>query len=153
MLGFPSPIPNQNPNLSFPFSLFGTFLFYHSPLCFCIFTHYHHFLLCLHSVFGMSASRGGAGPSSEAPPQRRIIRTQTAGTLGESVIDSEVVPSSLVEIAPILRVANEVEKTHPRVAYLCMFLSSLSTSHFHHPSFYFCINFMLILHGRPLLRF
>ncbi|RDX97868.1 Callose synthase 3, partial [Mucuna pruriens] len=72
------------------------------------------------SVVGMSSSRGGAGPSSEAPP-RRIIRTQTAGNLGESVIDSEVVPSSLVEIAPILRVANEVEKTHPRVAYLCRF--------------------------------
>jgi len=105
---------------------------------------------CLHSVVGMSTSRGGAGPSSEAPPPRRIIRTQTAGNLGESVIDSEVVPSSLVEIAPILRVANEVEKTHPRVAYLCMFLSSLST--FIIPTFYFCTKFVLILHCRPLLR-
>ena len=70
----------------------------------------------------MTASRG-AGPDQgpSQPQQRRIMRTRTVGNLGES-FDSQVVLSLLVEIAPILRVANEVESSNPRVAYLCKHL-------------------------------
>lgn len=75
-----------------------------------------------------SLTRRG-GPDQTPTPQRRgLLRTQTAGNLGESIFDSEVVPSSLVDIAPILRVANEVESIKPRVAYLCRFYA-FETAH------------------------
>ncbi|KAJ0816791.1 putative 1,3-beta-glucan synthase [Helianthus annuus] len=37
----------------------------------------------------------------------------------DTTVDSEIVPSSLASVGPILRVANEVEKDDRRVAYLC----------------------------------
>lgn len=50
---------------------------------------------------------------------RRPSRGATTTTFSMEVFDNEVVPSSLQQIAPILRVANEIQQEVPRVAYLC----------------------------------
>ncbi|XP_054821590.1 callose synthase 5-like isoform X3 [Prosopis cineraria] len=52
---------------------------------------------------------------------RRPSRSAASSTFSTEVFDNEVVPSSLASIAPILRVANEIESERPRVSYLCRF--------------------------------
>ncbi|KAL3630114.1 Callose synthase 5 [Castilleja foliolosa] len=51
---------------------------------------------------------------------RRASRGATT-TFSMEVFDNEVVPSTLQSIAPILRVATEIQNERPRVAYLCRF--------------------------------
>ncbi|AES62580.1 callose synthase 1 catalytic subunit [Medicago truncatula] len=56
---------------------------------------------------------------------KRMIRepTRTVDELQneENIVDSEIAPSSLSSILPILRAAIEIEEENPRVAYLCRF--------------------------------
>ncbi|KAI3781161.1 hypothetical protein L2E82_11164 [Cichorium intybus] len=49
---------------------------------------------------------------------RRPSRNAATTTFSMEVFDNEVVPSSLQQIAPILRVATEIQHDRPRVAYL-----------------------------------
>lgn len=51
----------------------------------------------------------------------RSLTIADAQNEDSSSVDSELVPSSLAAIAPVLRVANAVQKENPRVAYLCRF--------------------------------
>jgi hypothetical protein len=49
-----------------------------------------------------------------------------SGEDGVEMEESELVPSSLAPIVPILRAANEIEEENPRVAYLCMSLPHIA---------------------------
>ncbi|XVE83628.1 hypothetical protein DITRI_Ditri16bG0102300 [Diplodiscus trichospermus] len=67
------------------------------------------------------ASSSGTKPS---PPVRSMSKAQgmmfdLPNNLGDSAVDTDLVPSSLPSIALILRVANEIEGDNPRVAHLC----------------------------------
>ncbi|XWS30100.1 hypothetical protein CRYUN_Cryun24cG0088900 [Craigia yunnanensis] len=67
------------------------------------------------------ASTSGTKPS---PPVRRMSKARAImfdlpSNIGNSAVDSDLVPSSLPSIALILRVANEIEADNPRVAHLC----------------------------------
>ncbi|KAG6783969.1 hypothetical protein POTOM_009651 [Populus tomentosa] len=70
-----------------------------------------------------SGTKNDAGPPRSL--SRRMTRAQTMMVdfpdEDNASVDSELVPYSLASIAPILRVANEIEKDNPRVAYLCRF--------------------------------
>ncbi|KAG8045068.1 hypothetical protein GUJ93_ZPchr0008g13161 [Zizania palustris] len=76
----------------------------------------------------MAANGGGASSSGQQPVLRRgYSRAPTMrleGYSGEDAGDyeeSDLVPSSLAPIVPILRAANEIDEENPRVAYLCRF--------------------------------
>lgn len=84
-----------------------------------------------------SAGPSGPVPRSQSGRQRTMSRAPTRaftmrpdGFSGEDgveiVEESELVPTSLATVVPILRAANEIEEENPRVAYLCMCNSSLS---------------------------
>ena len=51
-------------------------------------------------------------------PRQDVLSGEVDGAAGAP--ESELVPSSLAPIVPMLRAADELEEENPRVAYLCM---------------------------------
>ncbi|XP_031490403.1 callose synthase 7-like [Nymphaea colorata] len=74
------------------------------------------------------ASSSGMRHSGEFPARSLSRRMSRVGTVvGEApedepgTINAELVPSSLANIIPVLRVADEIQEENPTVAYLCRF--------------------------------
>lgn len=82
------------------------------------------FFTTMASGSGTKVPGPGEGPSLPRMSfSRKMTRMPSMFDAPEddtTAIDSELVPSSLASIAPVLRVANEIEPLNPRVAYLCM---------------------------------
>ncbi|XP_037482569.1 putative callose synthase 6 [Triticum dicoccoides] len=68
----------------------------------------------------MASTGGRSRRQRQLPMVPRNITIRTEGFSNEDD-DSELVPSSLAPIVPILRAANTIEDENPRVAYLCRF--------------------------------
>lgn len=66
-----------------------------------------------------SGTNNGVGPRRSLSRRMSRMPTMMDGEEDIHAVDSELVPSSLAAIAPILRVANEIEPENRRVAYLC----------------------------------
>ncbi|KAK7316697.1 hypothetical protein RJT34_00353 [Clitoria ternatea] len=74
----------------------------------------------------MASTSGTKGAFDMArQPSKRMMRAPTRnvdlGNEDGGAVDSEIVPSSLAVLVPILRAALEIEEEHPRIAYLCRF--------------------------------
>ncbi|PWA35045.1 1,3-beta-glucan synthase subunit FKS1-like, domain-1 [Artemisia annua] len=70
-------------------------------------------------------------PSTDSPTLNKLAtRSAATTTFTSEVFDTEVVPASLQQIAPILRVANEIQHDRPRVAYLWEYGSPYSVHNF-----------------------
>jgi callose synthase len=69
----------------------------------------------------MASSSGTGRPPRSLSRRMTRLPTRSVDLQNEynPINDSELVPSSLSPIAPILRVANDIEKENRRVAYLC----------------------------------
>ncbi|KAH7686236.1 callose synthase protein [Dioscorea alata] len=64
-----------------------------------------------------------SGTKGDVPVGKPLSRKMTRTATMMDMVDDEnlLVPSSLAPIAPILRVANDIQERNPRVAYLCRF--------------------------------
>nr|KYP52264.1 Putative callose synthase 6 [Cajanus cajan] len=74
----------------------------------------------------MASTSGTKGPfETDWQPTKRFVRAHTINFDDfrdeEGVLVTEIVPSSLSVLVPVLRAALAVEKENPRVAYLCSF--------------------------------